>query len=79
MLRKLKKYIVIKSKFYINNPRDYGYKEKKLKQFNNITDAKNWIDDNIAKYIKNSDKNTCLQIIADYNDDKYYVIASYTL
>lgn len=79
MIRKLKKYIVMKSEFYINNSCDYGYKEKKLKQFNNIADAENWINDNIAKHIKSSDENTCLQIIADYNDDRYYVIASYIL
>lgn len=79
MNRQVKKYIVIKSKFYIKNAFDYGYKEKKLKQFCNITDAKNWINDNIAKYIKSSDNNACLQVIADFNDEKCYVIASYTL
>lgn len=79
MIRKLKQYTVIKSKFYINDPLDYGYKEIKLKDFSNFTDAENWIDDNITKYIKSSDNNTCLQIIADYNDDKCYVLASFTL
>lgn len=79
MKRQVKNYMVIKSEFYIKNAFDYGYKEKKLKQFNCITDAENWINNNITKYIKSSDVNTCLQIIANYGDDKCYVIASYEI
>lgn len=80
MKRSVKRYNVIKSKFYINNPLDYGYEEVKLKSFNDITAAEWWIEDNLDKFIKPEEKeNTCLQVIADFDDDKEYVLRSYTL
>lgn len=79
-MRSIKKYTVIKSKFYINSPLDYGYKESALKSFDNITDAEIWTENNIENCInKKEASDTCLQVIADFGDDKCYVLRTYTL
>lgn len=79
-MRNIKKYIVIKSKFYIKSPLDYGYKENVLKSFDNITDAEIRATSNIEKHInKQEATNTCLQVIADFGDEKSYVLRTYTL
>lgn len=79
MVRKIKKYWVIKSTFYIKSPLDFGYKEEKIKHFSNLTDACWWAENNISKYIMKKDKNTYLQVVADFGDNKNYVLSSYTL
>ena len=79
-MRSIKKYTVIKSKFYIKSPLDYGYKESVLKSFDNITDAEIWTENNIENYInKKEASDTCLQVIADFGDDKCCVLRTYTL
>lgn len=79
-MRSIKKYIVIKSKFYIKSPLDYGYKESALKGFDNITDAEIRATNNIENYInKQEATNTCLQVIADFGDEKSYVLRTYTI
>lgn len=79
-MRNIKKYIVIKSKFYINSPLDYGYKKNVLKHFDNIDDAIARTTSNIEKHInKQEAANTWLQVIADFGDEKSYVLRTYTL
>lgn len=76
-MRTTKNFKVVKSKFYINNPNDYGYYTEDIAEFNNQTDAEWFCEDNIERLCKDKE---CLEIQRCFNeDDKVYVIATYNL
>ena len=72
-MRTVKNFKVVKSEFYINNVNDWGYHEENITTFSNRTDAEWFCEDNVEQY-------GCLEVQQCFNeDDKVYVIATYTV
>ena len=76
-MRTIKCYKVVKDKFYINNPFDWGHKTKTIKIFDNITSAQWYCEDNVDRLCK--EPNESLELQQVFNEDtKVYVLATYT-